>query len=842
MSNTYTGNLDATPVVFTNEPGQFFPNDRQGTMVEIDALPPGAAVDNIFYFNSPNTGKFLKRVIDGIIRAAYCGIYPTNSAADNSTRFAAAVINSSIRTIAFDDPGGGTFNFSGTINIPNNVHIQFQEGNIWGGSAVINGGIIESSDTSQIFSTSITVRPDSFVHGYASVHMWGSFPNTYLDQSTMFQKALDCIVVNSKTKRLLIPLSGDYVVKNLSAARWDPSRNEYIYISFSIEGVSPPTDSLGGAVLVNDDPNSCTLAVQTGNNILIKNITFRGESKYVTNAGAFINWSDTEWLTTEASGIPNGIRNNRFSPHAGISIDPYLSSIAIDDRYPGLTSNYINPYSTGTSNLTIEYCNFYRFAVGIMESSSGMPNGDNIVFKNGFAYNCRTFWGCGNLQARSNQIENLYVYGGMKFLVNTGEYGTQVGCAPEIKNSSLNSIKYLYYVNGEFSGISFTGCYGENIWSFGKCTGQLPVTFNSCQFNLRIPSDQGIIIGTPLVLAEGNGALNFIGGKIEYPDNLLNMPLPFNTPQVNFLGSTIKTSLPFQVDSRKFSNVEFDGVMWATASSSTTLLTDNAHLSGDTIENYYGRPFLPGSVISDYYFQATYHSVGKKFAKEFIENAPIVVYPAECTFTSVDSSAYQYGDAIYAEDVNGNGFVDPDGFFSTKPTTLGWVSNIVGSTVTISYTPKAVVSGNFNLYIIRIPRMQSRGIGTTTIGSNIMTNISFQTVLPVHGSHMRSAGLSPGTRFNYYDPSTNSFHLSRAAIANTVDAQYYDAEVRQKFDNYATYYFGGMYNAFILDRIWYKEDEIFNVDSVSYPNIRSWYIVKEGHMTGSAPPTIVTVP
>jgi len=128
MSNTYTGNLDVTPVVFTSEPAQFFPDDRQGTMVEIDTLPSVASVDDIFYFNSPTSDKYLARVIDGSMRAAYCGIYTANSGSVNATRLSDAANHPLIRTIIFDDPTGGVFSFSGIVSIPENVRIEFKEG------------------------------------------------------------------------------------------------------------------------------------------------------------------------------------------------------------------------------------------------------------------------------------------------------------------------------------------------------------------------------------------------------------------------------------------------------------------------------------------------------------------------------------------------------------------------------------------------------------------------------------------------------------------------------------------------------------------------------------------
>src|SRR5688572_18461152 len=118
MGTTYTGTMDPPPISFTTQPAEFFPDDRQGTLVEIDSLG-GASVDGIFYFNSPTSGKYLKRVIDGPIRAIQCGVYSPGhpsftSAADNATNLQAAVSHADIMEVVFDEPAGGDIPITGT--------------------------------------------------------------------------------------------------------------------------------------------------------------------------------------------------------------------------------------------------------------------------------------------------------------------------------------------------------------------------------------------------------------------------------------------------------------------------------------------------------------------------------------------------------------------------------------------------------------------------------------------------------------------------------------------------------------------------------------------------------
>ncbi|QEC45291.1 hypothetical protein FSB84_27695 [Pseudobacter ginsenosidimutans] len=118
------------------QPGQVFPTDRQGTLVEIDALPAGASVDNIFYFNSPTAGKFLQRVIDGVIRATQCGVYPGS---DQTSKLQTAFNNAGIKLIVLDNPEGSAITINGTLTIPSGKVLAFKNGNKLEGTGTIKG-------------------------------------------------------------------------------------------------------------------------------------------------------------------------------------------------------------------------------------------------------------------------------------------------------------------------------------------------------------------------------------------------------------------------------------------------------------------------------------------------------------------------------------------------------------------------------------------------------------------------------------------------------------------------------------------------------------------------------
>ncbi|HEY0611872.1 MAG TPA: glycosyl hydrolase family 28-related protein, partial [Chitinophaga sp.] len=206
MSTTYYGTLDSTPVNLTVQPGQAFPTDRQGTLVEIDALPAGATVDKIFYFSSPTSGKYLKRVINGKMRAAELGIYPSNTGAVNSTILNAAFSNAGINEIVFDYGSNVDVEivFNGTID-GMGKKMTIRKGTILdaGSAATLLTNItIEAPNDLRIFGDSIKTDYIKTVNGEVSVAWWGPAGDGTAPDHTKINKALSvgsCPVVNFKS-------------------------------------------------------------------------------------------------------------------------------------------------------------------------------------------------------------------------------------------------------------------------------------------------------------------------------------------------------------------------------------------------------------------------------------------------------------------------------------------------------------------------------------------------------------------------------------------------------------------------------------------------------------------
>jgi hypothetical protein len=189
MSTTYYGTLDSNPVNLSIQPGQAFPTDRQGTLVEIDALPTGAAVDNIFYFNSPTAGLFLKRVFDGPVRAAHCGIYADGT--DQTTKLQTALNHPDITEIVFDYSETSPVVINGSLSVPSNKVLSFKNGNYLTTTAagsVSGQGLYDAAEYTKVFDGNIAVSGIHPARNVATPFHFGAAGNNSADDSPAIQR------------------------------------------------------------------------------------------------------------------------------------------------------------------------------------------------------------------------------------------------------------------------------------------------------------------------------------------------------------------------------------------------------------------------------------------------------------------------------------------------------------------------------------------------------------------------------------------------------------------------------------------------------------------------------
>lgn len=277
MSNTYYGTLDSTPINFVSEPGQAFPMDREGTLVELDALPPGTSVDNIFYFNSPNSGKFLSRVIDGTIRAAYVGVSPANSGIVNQTRLNAAFSNAGINEIIVDFNAGAEILISGTVNCQNKV-LKFRRGNtlINDTSGGLQNVLLDGGKENYHIDSGLTLTNVSAVRKTLSPEWFGAKGDAINDDAIAIQKYLS-VAVSLNGGIIEFPARKTYYIKS-----------DVVLPNFNLGNISQCIINGNGSTLMAVGNNRVILKkivanqadaeVQINSRLLISHMNFLGDN------------------------------------------------------------------------------------------------------------------------------------------------------------------------------------------------------------------------------------------------------------------------------------------------------------------------------------------------------------------------------------------------------------------------------------------------------------------------------------------------------------------------------------------------------------------------------------
>jgi hypothetical protein len=602
---------------------------------------------------------------------------------------------------------------------------------------------------------------------FVSPDWWGAHPGDGLDDSYPTQKCFDFAIANAKAPTVLFS-GGTYDLNDINIVK-KPSA-EYTFVTLTVKGQS---FLVGSSTTINiNNANGFGFAVEVGRQVIFDNINFVGQSPNPPGISSVITWSDAQWTS--------GVRNNRYSPHAGIVIDCYHSSIGSSDQYPGMSAYYSNSSTGGTSQLTINNCTFKRLVVAIMNNPSGaMANGDNITASHCYFESNKVVWGCGQTQSRANKMSDCY-YLFQQFVINGVDYGQQQGTPPNVHRGNFaGATKYLYTLNGSFGSPTFSECYSESLFALGKSQGS-PVQFTDCELHF---ANEGNF--TAAHVAEGD-QVSFKGGILGYFDNIEKMAVIFTVKTLSFDGVAL-SCLPINMNSAGFdlslnktdyNNCRFYGDgqfgdVWSGNVYGTISMT-NAFGNGPVVMPG-GKYILEDAANKKLFFESFSPKI-ERFAN--IDNTTLNIDTTTGTayFISANPLAYQANDLLaeYSVNVTWTGDQVP---FTGTPTMLGQVNSISGDTVTLKYVPYGLdESTSYNITQVRVPRYIANIYGDITSGSNTILNAKYGAALPQIGYWIKGAGLPDGTRISNIVGTTVT--ISQNATATASGVLFKDASVK----------------------------------------------------------------
>lgn len=672
-------------------------------------------------------------------------------------------------------------------------------------------GSTATADSAMVFSVP-GGRLIRYIPGYIDGRWFGIVGDGVTDNSAAMQKAINAAINNGVGTILKIP-AGTFLVKNLVV--YHKTASEYDFVSVSIEGTTPTHSTNGNVTIFKTYDTACAiLHIMSGRNISIKNIAFIGPGVYPPTIKQTVEWTTADWLS-------GNLRNNKYSPLAGINIDPFFYSVSAPNQYAGMSAFYSNTLARATSQVTFTNCSWAGFPAAFVVGVNGYTqNCDNIRIEGGTQVGNMNFWVSGQNQSRDNVIQNMYSLGQTRTFINCTDYGSNQGTPPSLYDVSIaGGTKYLYQFNGPFAGFSMHGGHIESLFALGV-GGDLPVNFFGTEIKLEVPT----VTFTSPTVAEGSGPVNFYGGSLEWFDNYLSEGWVFNTTAVNFNGTKVTGGT---VVNKVYRNgwTSFNGVPYKNIYGQNTLWQAK-DIFGTDQSIYSGFYVIPGMKIKNTNFiddagSWTSESIDNQIENQLIESATVVVDSTNHSgyFRVADPNKYQ----LYEDIVTTTAIDDPSDIFTANGYShLGFISAISGDTIKIAYVPYGVINNSsYTIYISRIPKYFGRSFGDVTSGS--------KNILHVQGNywhatnHIKGAGIPIGAYVTAV--SGDTVKISVAATASGTSVELRDAKMLMT----SNVKYAGIYH---------KGDIVYSqVGGAAQDTVWAEVCTQAGYFTGSPVPT-----
>lgn len=261
-------------------------------------------------------------------------------------------------------------------------------------------------------------------------------------------------------------------------------------ITFAFDGASCGyAPDYGGGLLKGCVFDASTLtdrpafSIQTARFSRLRNCTIMGGCLNGNKKPSFV----------ESDYAFNGrFRTDRYSPHAGIAIDPYSpynntpNTVPPGGGYPGATYGLAG----GSFKVEIENVRIIGFVCGVVIQPSGWDgNGSSVTINGGEIDQCVYAVSVCGSQNRNCLISNVSITDALE-AVTTVRHGARQGSTPRINGGEWGFCARLFNVASNIDTFSCTGLYCESTRSIGIIGAGLfgaphSASFTGCNFVLE---------------------------------------------------------------------------------------------------------------------------------------------------------------------------------------------------------------------------------------------------------------------------------------------------------------------------------------------------------------------
>lgn len=668
--------------------------------------------------------------------------------------------------IVMDYSAPAAVTITGTLNCQGKK-IFFQPGSYFTGAGTINNAVLAGSYVNKFFDTSITLTNVVSATDVFSAMWYGAVGDGATDDIAALQRASDMAIANTNTltRNFYVPSKPYKITKPWIFYNWNGTTYDQMYLNV-IGGKRVGMSTLKGIPrIIAPFSDKFIVGLQNATSGSFEGFSVEGPFVYNPPDGnTFVN-------TTFASASGGTVRTNHLSPSACICIDPFTNGQqpAAGDGYPGMDGqagsfNWYrgNNSNSGTTHFLIKGCSLQGEAVGVMYTPNGFTQqGEDCriedcemrYVESGLAY--------GQAQSDNCSAARIRMWYSIWTVVDNQKYGATGGYA------SLSDFNIAGNVNTLFNlktgkGFTINNFYAESFFTFGQVNvGFGSAVFTGCNFDFN-----QAIVSQPQYHLNTCSNLIFYGCRFRYFDDQYNKRMRIYQPvNLQFIGGFLDAP-PYVISesSNQHHSVSYENVQVGTNAILGMKNDSYYYEAGATVIIPWGKFKIQNTVGQDVggpvnptiYYNYDVTSFDRSFANIA---TGVTITPdgsRNASFTSSFNYLLQIND-ICIDSITGN--------------VLGRISNIVGTTITISEIPINITTGSYTIqhvYYLTHLNMFIGDINSSTSITNVCPlNYGFLNTFAA-GFRFDHPAFPKGTSIVSYNSGTQVLTMSAAATKTAV--------------------------------------------------------------------------
>lgn len=677
--------------------------------------------------------------------------------------------------------GTGTYRVE-SLTVPVGVTLQFANDSKLsldsGAVLTINGEI--KAGPRQIFSGAGTVGFISNKTPFMRPEWWGgpSISDGVTDAYAALQAMLTCLIASSAADgcsvgRLLAGVTYS-IGSPLLAVRIVAGAYAFFGMTLESDGTYP-FDTTRVTAITPTFSDTFGLGIQMGKGVTIRGIDVKGTNVFTSRQYAS--------MLNDTIFVQGSCRDSRYSPYAGIAIDPFkYSGTPSDGGYPGLSSYYAySPGSTttGSTRIQIEDCNIEGFVAGIILSPNGQTqNAENIDITRVNTNGNKSHIAVCQSQSRQVMVRNHSAFSG-KYAVDCGTYGARNGTMPKIDGVNVGAMKYIFNGAGSagVESAEIRALYAEETLALGfwgwsgasyplKITGGLVTLVDLNALSLK-SMDSHLHAGSPVVLDDFSITWS----------SAASTPIRIN----NIAAVSLRNSTtPGMVapDSGSWRGIFYNGHRETISGRTAALLGIRDTYAEVALSQLNREKIGLLATIRTSTQRILANGLMTSFSIATGSTTVTVNADGTATFTAGTPERAKVGDAVFTvstfwnpetPDFGGGGYANVN-----YRGMIGTITSIVSTTITLGNVPYGLATGTFStLSVYRYPLFHQATTGDTTNGSNQITNVSQPTAWAVNDP-MQGSGRPAGDYITAIAGST--FTMAQNSTATATGVRLYDLD------------------------------------------------------------------